>query len=77
MGTNSLSVFKQDMVPVNVVFLVDASYSVTDVLPRHPDAAVTFAGHPRKGDKFRWSSLLTNPSRFWTGRMTSIRRRTS
>src|SRR4026207_490535 len=46
-----ISFFKQDTVPVNVVFLVDASYSVNDVLPNIIDAAVTFAGHLRKDDK--------------------------
>ena len=47
-----ISFFKQDTVPVNVVFLVDASYSVNDVLPNIIDAAVTFAGHLRKDDKY-------------------------
>jgi hypothetical protein len=47
-----ISYFKQDTVPVNVVFLVDASYSVNDVLANIIDAAVTFAGHLRKDDKY-------------------------
>ena len=46
-----LSFFKQDTVPVNVVFLVDASYSVNDVLPNIIDAAVTFAGHLRSAKR--------------------------
>src|SRR5439155_3917501 len=47
-----ISYFKQDTVPVNVVFLVDASYSVNDVLQNIIDAAITFAGHLRSGDKY-------------------------
>ena len=47
-----ISFFKQDTVPVNVVFLVDASYSVNDVLTNIIDAAVTFASHLRSGDKY-------------------------
>jgi Ca-activated chloride channel family protein len=44
--------FRQDTIPVNVVFLVDASYSVNDVLQNIIESAVTFAGHLRAGDKF-------------------------
>ena len=44
--------FRQDTIPVNVVFLVDASYSVNDVLQNIIDAAVTFASNLRTGDKF-------------------------
>jgi hypothetical protein len=40
-----LSYFKQDTVPVNVVFLVDASYSVNEVLPKIIDAP--FRGSPQ------------------------------
>ena len=47
-----ISFFKQDTVPVYVVFLIDASYSVERVLPNIVDAAVTFASHLRSGDKY-------------------------
>ena len=47
-----ITFFKQDTVPVYVVFLIDASYSVESVFPSILDAAVTFASHLRSGDKY-------------------------
>lgn len=47
-----IKLFRQDTIPVNVVFLVDASYSVNDVLQNIIESAVTFAGRLRAGDKF-------------------------
>jgi Ca-activated chloride channel family protein len=44
--------FRQETIPVNVAFLVDASYSVNDVLQHIIDAALTFAGTLRSGDKY-------------------------
>ena len=51
-----ISFFRQDTVPVNVVFLVDASYSVNDVLPGIIDAAITFAGD-RKSTRLNSSHI--------------------
>ena len=69
-----ISLFKQDTVPVNVVFLVDASYSVTDVLPGILDAAVTFAGHLRKGDKYSVVIFAHKPIKIldWTDDLHSM-----
>lgn len=66
--------FKQDTVPVNVVFLVDASYSVNDVLPNIIDAAVTFAGHLRKDDKYAAVIFAHKPIKVldWTTDLASM-----
>jgi Ca-activated chloride channel homolog len=48
--------FREDTVPVNVVFLIDASYSMTEVLPKVLDGAVAVASRLRKGD--RYSAVL-------------------
>ena len=69
-----ISFFKQDTVPVNVVFLVDASYSVNDVLPNIIDAAVTFAGHLRKDDKYAAVIFAHKPIKVldWTTDLASM-----
>ena len=69
-----ISFFKQDTVPVNVVFLVDASYSVNDVLPNIIDAAVTFAGHLRKDDKYAAVIFAHKPIKVldWTTDLPSM-----
>ncbi len=69
-----ISFFKQDTVPVNVVFLVDASYSVNDVLPQIIDAAITFAGHLRKGDKYSAVIFAHKPIKIldWTDDLNSF-----
>ncbi|MEW5979856.1 MAG: VWA domain-containing protein [Acidobacteriota bacterium] len=69
-----ISFFKQDTVPVNVVFLVDASYSVNDVLPSIIDAAVTFAGRLRKGDKYACVIFAHKPIKImdWTDDLSSF-----
>lgn len=69
-----LRFFKQDTVPVNVVFLVDASYSVNDVLPNIIDAAVTFAGHLRKDDKYAAVIFAHKPIKVldWTTDLASM-----
>ncbi len=66
--------FKQDTVPVNVVFLVDASYSVNDVLPNIIDAAITFAGHLRSGDKYAAVIFAHKPIKIldWTDDLNSF-----
>jgi len=48
--------FREDTVPVNVVLLIDASYSMTAVLPNVLDGAVAVARRLRKGD--RYSAVL-------------------
>ncbi len=69
-----ISYFKQDTVPVNVVFLVDASYSVNDVLPKIIDAAITFAGHLRTGDKYSAVIFAHKPIKIldWTDDLSSF-----
>jgi VWFA-related protein len=69
-----LSYFKQDTVPVNVVFLVDASYSVNEVLPKIIDAAITFAGHLRTGDKYSAVIFAHKPIKVldWTDDLASF-----
>jgi Ca-activated chloride channel homolog len=69
-----ISYFKQDTVPVNVVFLVDASYSVNDVLPKIIDAAITFAGHLRSGDKYSAVIFAHKPIKIldWTDDLNSF-----
>jgi VWFA-related protein len=47
-----IKLFREDTVPVKVVFLIDASYSVNDVLPNIINSAVNYASHLRPGDKF-------------------------
>jgi VWFA-related protein len=69
-----ISYFKQDTVPVNVVFLVDASYSVNDVLPKIIDAAITFAGHLRSGDRYSAVIFAHKPIKIldWTDDLASF-----
>ena len=69
-----ISYFKQDTVPVNVVFLVDASYSVNDVLQNIIDAAITFAGHLRSGDKYSAVIFAHKPIKIldWTDDLKSF-----
>jgi Ca-activated chloride channel homolog len=69
-----ISYFKQDTVPVNVVFLVDASYSVNDVLPKIIEAAITFAGHLRTGDKYSAVIFAHKPIKIldWTDDLASF-----
>ena len=69
-----ISYFKQDTVPVNVVFLVDASYSVNDVLQNILDAAITFAGHLRSGDKYSAVIFAHKPIKIldWTDDLKSF-----
>jgi VWFA-related protein len=66
--------FKQDTVPVNVVFLVDASYSVNDVLQNIIDAAITFAGHLRTGDRYSAVIFAHKPIKIldWTDDLRSF-----
>ncbi len=66
--------FRQDTVPVNVVFLVDASYSVNDVLQNIIESAVTFAGHLRTGDKFSAVIFAHKPIKVldWTDSLESF-----
>jgi VWFA-related protein len=68
--------FKEDTIPVNVVFLVDASYSVNDVLSNISEAAVNYASHLRPGDKFSAVVFAHKPIKVldWTDDVASFQR---
>ena len=57
-----------------MVFLVDASYSVNDVLQNIIDAAITFAGHLRSGDKYSAVIFAHKPIKIldWTDDLKSF-----
>ena len=69
-----ISLFKEDTVPVNVVFMIDASYSVEDVLPNIAQAAVNYAHHLRPGDRFSALIFAHKPIKLldWTTDVTAF-----
>jgi VWFA-related protein len=71
-----IQMFKEDTIPVNVIFLVDASYSVNEVLPNISEAAVNYASHLRPGDKFSAVVFAHKPIKVldWTDDVASFQR---
>jgi VWFA-related protein len=71
-----IQLFKEDTIPVNVVFLIDASYSVNDILPNIADAAVTYASRLRPGDRFSAVIFAHKPIKVldWTDDVAAFQR---
>jgi VWFA-related protein len=69
-----IRLFKEDTVPVNVVFMIDASYSVEDVLPNIAQAAINYASHLRPGDRFSALTFAHKPIKLldWTTDVTAF-----
>jgi len=68
--------FAQDIVPVNTVFLVDASYSVDELLPKIKDAAVAFAERLSLEDRFSAVIFAHKPVKVlgWTNNLASMQK---
>jgi len=68
--------FAQDTVPVNTVFLVDASYSVDELLPKIKDAAVAFAEQLSPEDRFSAVIFAHKPIKVlgWTNDLSSMQK---
>lgn len=71
-----IQLFKEDTIPVNVAFLIDASYSVNDVLPNIADAAITYASRLRPDDRFSAVIFAHKPIKVldWTDDVASFQR---
>ncbi len=71
-----IQLFREDTIPVNVVFLIDASYSVNDILPNIADAAVTYAARLRPDDRFSAVIFAHKPIKVldWTDDVASFQR---